>query len=376
MKKILILTYRYPFKFGPHCSFGQHIFYETLKKQYDVKGICFDNKDTNDNNFISVKRESNILKKTFKLYFGIPTRQTHYYSKKFRHAVKKNLTTFKPDIIYIEHTIMMQYIPQKILGIKLFFFDDESIIFVKGNRLIKTLKERIKNTFMNYKEKKAIMRSDVVFTISNQEKDFLLEKRYNNNIEFLPYGIDTGYFYYNWKLKPGKLKILFLGNFIHYPNQEAIKFIYKHLISSFNHKQIQFVVVGRNIKKIDKSNLHNFLIYEDVPDVREFYWGSTIFVAPLFYGGGLRTKILEAAACGIPIVMSSLANNGFNFTHRKEVLIADSLSEFLAILNSIKSLKSLEYLQELSINAHKKVISEFSKEIIQNKFINYIQKYS
>jgi len=376
MKKILILSYRYPFKLGPHCSFGQNIFYEALKTQYDVKGICFDNKDINDNNFISIKRESNILKKIFKLFLGIPIRQTHYYSKKFRNAVKRNLSTFKPDIIYIEHTVMVQYIPRKIPGVKLFFFNDESILFVKANRLIKTAKEKIKNIFMEVREKKAIIRSDAVFTISNQEKDFLVGKGYNRDVEFLPYGIDSNYFYYNWKPDFDKIKILFLANFIHYPNREAIKFITKYLPHLFNQKQIEFIIVGRNTKKIKKYVGGKVLIYDNVPDVREFYWNSTIFIAPLFYGGGLRIKILEAANCGIPIVMSSLANNGFNFVHKKHVLIADSPSEFLDTLNYITSLKSLEYLHKLSMNARQKIVSEFSIEIIQNKLINYIQKYS
>lgn len=376
MKKILFLAYRYPFKDGPHCSFGQNIFYEALKTRYDVKGICFDDKDINDDNFISIKRESSILKKIFNLFFGTPIRQTHYYSKKFKDTIKKNLITYKPDIIFIEHTVMVQYVPQKITGIKLFFFDDESIIFVKAYKYIKTFKERIKNIFMDVKEKKAIIMSDVVFAISDQEKKFLEGKGFNKNIEFLPYGIDTNYFYYSWKPRQDRLKVLFLGNFIHYPNREAIKFINQYLIKAFDSIQIQFIVVGRNFKKMNRYNLDNFMVYEDVPDVREFYWNSTIFIAPLFYGGGLRTKILEAAACGIPIVMSSLANNGFNFVNKKEVLIADSPSEYLNILNDIISLKSIDYLKELSTKAYQKIVSEFSEEVVKRKFLNYIQKYS
>ena len=376
MRKILFVTYRYPFKSGPHCSFGQKIFYEALKTRYEVKGICFDDKDINDDNFISIKRESSILKKIFNLFFGTPIRQTHYYSKKIRNTINKALDSFKPDIIYIEHTVMVQYIPQRIPNVKLFFFDDESILFFKSNRLIKTIKERIKNVFMDVKEKKAIIRSDLVFTISNQEKDFLFEKGYNKNIEFLPYGIDTNYFFYNWKPNSNKIKILFLGNFIHYPNLGAVEFINKYLFNFFNDQQIEFIIVGRNTKKIKKIIREKFLVYEDVPDVREFYWDSTIFIAPLFYGGGLRTKILEAAACGIPIVMSSLANNGFNFEHKKEVLIADSSLEFLDTLNYIKSLNSLEYLHGLSINARKKVINEFSEELVKRALLDYMQKYS
>ncbi|MEJ2617320.1 MAG: hypothetical protein P8Z35_20380 [Ignavibacteriaceae bacterium] len=198
MKKILYLTYRYPFKNGPHCSFGQNVFYEVLKTQYEVRGICFENIDLNDNNFIFIKRESNILKKAVKLIFGIPIRQTHYYSKGYKNLVQNELTIFSPDIIFVEHTVMMQYVRQKIPGVKIFFFDDESMIFAESNKLLKSIKEKLKNIFMSVKEKESIIRSDVVFTITNQEKNFLSKEGYKN-VEFLPYGIDSKYYYYNWQ---------------------------------------------------------------------------------------------------------------------------------------------------------------------------------
>ncbi len=70
-------------------------------------------------------------------------------------------------------------------------------------------------------------------------------------------------------------------------------------------------------------------MFDNVKDVREFYWNSTIFIAPIFYGGGLRTKLLEAAACGIPIVISSLANNGFNFEDGNELIIAKTEKDYV-----------------------------------------------
>ncbi len=49
-----------------------------------------------------------------------------------------------------------------------------------GNKLIKSLKERIKNIFMKRAEKKALAIADKVFTITEQEEKILFKKNINN----------------------------------------------------------------------------------------------------------------------------------------------------------------------------------------------------
>lgn len=63
-------------------------------------------------------------------------------------------------------------------------------------------------------------------------------------------------------------------------------------------------------------------------DVREVYWKSDVFVAPIELGGGFRGKMLEALACGLPIVSTSLAAFGINPVKSKEMFVTDDYSEF------------------------------------------------
>ncbi len=371
MKKILILTYRYPFKNGLHCSFGQNIFYEALKRNFIVKGVCFGDKDENDDNFISVKRETVIVKKISNMLFQIPIRQTHYQSKLFKKCFEELLLSYKPDIIYVEHTAMMQYIKNKYPSIKIFFYDDESSLYIKANKLLHGIREQIKNLFMGKAERKAINTSDVIFTISDQERIFLKEKFSYKAIETLHYGIDTSYYYYNWKPDADKIKILFLGNYEHYPNVEAVKFISTKLAKHFQRdKKFEFIIVGRNVKNIKKFVNYNVKIYSDVKDVREFYWTSTIFIAPIFYGGGLRTKILEAAACGIPLIITPLANNGLNLENNKSAFIAEDFEGFIKIITELSITKNNRILQGISANARKIMEDRFNPAIVSEKLEN------
>jgi glycosyltransferase involved in cell wall biosynthesis len=221
-------------------------------------------------------------------------------------------------------------------------------------------------------EKKALSMADLTFTITEHEKNYLKKLNFRDDVKSLSYGIDTNYFYLNWKPPEGKTKILFLGNYNHFPNVEAIKFISEKLSTKFmKDDQVELIIVGRNAEKIKKYIKPNFRVYENVKDVREFYWNSTIFIAPIFYGGGLRTKILEAAACGVPIVMSTLANNGFNFNNNDDVLIADEEEEYIEIIGRIISRNNFD-LQKLSNNANKKIKEQFSSEVVTTKLLKYI----
>jgi glycosyltransferase involved in cell wall biosynthesis len=65
-----------------------------------------------------------------------------------------------------------------------------------------------------------------------------------------------------------------------------------------------------------------------VPDVHPYLRSSRVSVAPLRYGGGMKGKIGEAMAAGLPVVTTSTGIEGFGLTPGKDVLVADSPEQF------------------------------------------------
>ena len=63
-------------------------------------------------------------------------------------------------------------------------------------------------------------------------------------------------------------------------------------------------------------------------DTRPHWARAAVAVVPLSAGGGTRLKILEAAACGVPVVSTPVGAEGLDFTDGSEILLARGAEEF------------------------------------------------
>jgi glycosyltransferase involved in cell wall biosynthesis len=69
-----------------------------------------------------------------------------------------------------------------------------------------------------------------------------------------------------------------------------------------------------------------------VDDLRPLYGGSSLVVAPIFWGSGIRIKLLEALACGLPVVTTALAAEGIALEAGRSALFAERPREFAAAI--------------------------------------------
>jgi glycosyltransferase involved in cell wall biosynthesis len=67
-----------------------------------------------------------------------------------------------------------------------------------------------------------------------------------------------------------------------------------------------------------------------VPDTAPYIARSACLIVPLRSGGGMRVKILEALARGIPIVSTTIGYEGIELTPGEHLLVADTPAEFAA----------------------------------------------
>jgi glycosyltransferase involved in cell wall biosynthesis len=65
-------------------------------------------------------------------------------------------------------------------------------------------------------------------------------------------------------------------------------------------------------------------------DTRPHWRRAAIAIVPLLEGGGTRLKILEAAACGVPVVSTAAGAEGLDFVAGEEILIGAGAEDFAA----------------------------------------------
>ncbi len=138
---------------------------------------------------------------------------------------------------------------------------------------------------------------------------------------------------------PNADHILHIGTMYWPPNIDGILWFIREIYPQIRAKrpEVIFDVVGaRPPQEIVTlgGNGSGINVTGYVPDPTPYRQQAGVMVVPLRAGGGMRVKILEALAQGLPIVSTTLGCEGIAVTHGQDILMADSPAEFAAaVLN-------------------------------------------
>ena len=125
--------------------------------------------------------------------------------------------------------------------------------------------------------------------------------------------------------------IMFLGGFDHLPNVDAVKYFVQEIFPSIKREipDIKFYIVGSNPpKEIELLNSDDTIVTGYVKDLAPYFENFRALVAPLRYGAGVKGKIVEAMAHGLPVVTTSIGAEGMDLTDGENILTADNPEEF------------------------------------------------
>lgn len=175
-------------------------------------------------------------------------------------------------------------------------------------------------------------------SISEEERGIATRLWPATRTEVIPYGVPLeDYPLLPLPQNPAPI-IGYIGNFTHSPNAIALAFIVNEIrpLVLKKYPSARFVIAGRNIPKniinsVPESDSDNFEWLGEIDSVVSFYENITIFLNPVFSGRGLRTKLVEAAAFGRPIISTALGAEGLE---KLDLLIAETADEFLVQINT------------------------------------------
>jgi glycosyltransferase involved in cell wall biosynthesis len=131
---------------------------------------------------------------------------------------------------------------------------------------------------------------------------------------------------------PDTNSLLFIGGFLHFPNVDGIEWfvrdVWPRVRSEFPTAVLSVIGSNPTESVLALGRVEGVRVLGFVPDVTEHLERAAISVAPLRYGAGMKGKVNEALAWGIPVVTTSTGAQGFPVVSGTDLFVADSAEEF------------------------------------------------
>ncbi len=129
--------------------------------------------------------------------------------------------------------------------------------------------------------------------------------------------------------------VFYAGAYWWRPNADAAHMLTEEVypILRASYPGTRLLLIGdkpTSVMKAAGSTDGNIVVTGKVDDVRPYLAESDVVAVPLLIGGGMRSKILEAFAAGIPVVSTTKGAEGIDVADGKELLVRDGAANFAA----------------------------------------------
>jgi glycosyltransferase involved in cell wall biosynthesis len=252
------------------------------------------------------------------------------------------LKTFDPDIVHVTRWLLaglgktIPHVPSVLTAFDAWHLNVEASLAIAGPIRRSLLRAEAQRTRLF--EAKEFGRFDRVVVVSDQDKEALTELNPDLHISVIPNGVDSDFFSGNRaEAVPGR--IVFTGHMGYPPNIVAARFIAEQLLPSILEARpdAQLVIVGRNPhpQVLELAKLDHVEVTGEVDDIRPWLRSARVYVCPMLSGTGIKNKLLEAMATGLPCVATPLALQGLAVTSGEHLLVGETREELGAQVATI-----------------------------------------
>ncbi len=319
----------------------------------------------------------------FKTGFStLPFLVVRNFSPEAKSAIDEELKVNHYDVIHIETFYAMPHLPNTDIPVVLVDQTIEYQVydhFVRhnANPLIRPILA-VDVAKLKYWERFYWRKAQNVIAVSETDKKEMLRLEPTLRVDIVPNGVNLEFFKQklNWDNKPPI--VLFVGNFHWLQNTEAALTLIEKIfpIIKIAIPDAQLHIVGQHhprelIERSSKDVIITKLAENDQAGIRQAYYQSNIFVAPIKGPGGTRLKILAAMASQLPIVSTTVGFSGLGVIDGKHVIVRNTIKEIAD--ESIKILKSPKVAQKLATDARKFVQNNYDYKVISAKLSSIYQ---
>jgi glycosyltransferase involved in cell wall biosynthesis len=254
---------------------------------------------------------------------GVPYLVARFFTPRFADAIRARLREQRFDVVQIESPFLLPYVPIiRQSSDAIVVLRSLNVEFRVWEQLTGPLARVIARSLRRY-EIAQLNTCDAIVPITEDDARDFRALGCTKPIHVLPGGVDLPPL-----VREGRGAVGFLGSLDYRPNQEAALWIAEQLQPRL---AAEIHIAGSNAPAWLLERIHSA---GEVANAADFIQSMSVMIAPIFSGGGMRIKILEAMANARPVVSTSIGAAGID---SDDILIADDADSFAAAVSRLLS---------------------------------------
>jgi glycosyltransferase involved in cell wall biosynthesis len=268
---------------------------------------------------------------------GTPFIVTRFVSSAFRDAVRAAVRRFKPDVVQIESPFLLPYAATvraesksrvTLRSLNVEFRIWEGLARLEHRKFYRPILRQIASSLKAY-ELREIEMLDAIAPISYADAADYRNLGVTRPMHVVPCGVSLEN---RDAEKQEPNTVAFIGSLDFLPNQNAVQWILDELWPRVARgaPEARLSIAGSSppgwLRR--RAAERNVELRGDVGDAAAFLRTKSVVIAPLFAGGGMRIKVLDAMALGKAVVATTIGAGGIDVANGRDIIIADDADSF------------------------------------------------
>ena len=258
-------------------------------------------------------------------------------ARRLQGPLREEISSFNPDVVHVSTGSLaavgryLQGIPTVLAALDAWHLNVEAWADqARGLRraILRTEADRVRRF-----EATDFARFDRVVVVTDEDRLALLSVNPDLTVEAIPNGVDVEKFAPRTSERvPGR--ILFTGVMSYAPNVAAAETLARDILPTVreSHPEAHLVIIGRrpNARVLALAELDGVEVTGEVDEMEPWLSSGALYACPMVSGTGIKNKLLEAMANGLPCVATRLAVQGLEVTGGGQLLLGATNEELAA----------------------------------------------
>ena len=273
------------------------------------------------------------------------------------------LNHYEYDVIITFYAYLASLFRSKKIHAKKIYFMEDSV-FIQQYAWDKEQKKEVSLGKLMDEEIVRLRYFDDIFCISNDERIFY-EKITGKNIYFLPHLLSENIVPVSTPFLDRKWDVFFIG-FNNLFNVTGLEWFIDKVYPLLN-KNIKILFVGSAAQEV-KIKYSNIDILPFVPDLHGIYENVKVAICPMFQGTGMKVKVVEAMAKGLPVVCNERGVDGMPDKTMCGCLVTQDAAEFAGYINQLVENEAF-YMQK-----SQEIMSYYNQVFNRKRYVKILEK--